>query len=152
MKNEEVHQGISLLWVIDCLVDLWPASFCTVCRPELYDVCIRADDDTTIQCHKCVLAARLEYFHSMLGSGWIEVSLDLSFCYISSVCLSAALHLSFAGTSVGNSLAGTKLILKLSATVYVSLLFSHGMWHYEIVDCEIKGLFVNPATPGDKSW
>ncbi|KAK7108349.1 inhibitor of Bruton tyrosine kinase-like [Littorina saxatilis] len=41
---------------------------------ELYDVCIRADDSTTIQCHKCVLAARLEYFHSMLGSGWIETS------------------------------------------------------------------------------
>ncbi|KAL8560153.1 hypothetical protein ACOMHN_021648 [Nucella lapillus] len=41
---------------------------------ELYDVCIQADDTTTIQCHKCVLAARLEYFHSMLGSGWIETS------------------------------------------------------------------------------
>lgn len=41
---------------------------------ELYDVCIRAEDKTTFQCHKCVLAARLEYFHSMLGSGWIETS------------------------------------------------------------------------------
>ncbi|XP_076444948.1 inhibitor of Bruton tyrosine kinase-like [Babylonia areolata] len=41
---------------------------------ELYDVCIRTDDDTMIQCHKCILAARLEYFHSMLGSGWIETS------------------------------------------------------------------------------
>lgn len=42
--------------------------------PELYDVCIRADDSTAIQCHKCVLAARLEYFQSMLGSGWIETA------------------------------------------------------------------------------
>ncbi|XP_025096853.1 inhibitor of Bruton tyrosine kinase-like isoform X2 [Pomacea canaliculata] len=42
--------------------------------PELYDVCIRAEDGTTVQCHKCILAARLEYFHSMLGSGWIETS------------------------------------------------------------------------------
>ncbi|KAK7483280.1 hypothetical protein BaRGS_00025447 [Batillaria attramentaria] len=42
--------------------------------PEVYDVCIRAEDSTTIQCHKCVLTARLEYFHSMLGSGWIETS------------------------------------------------------------------------------
>lgn len=50
-------------------------------RPELYDVCIRAEDGTTVQCHKCILAARLEYFHSMLGSGWIEVSYTNSVTY-----------------------------------------------------------------------
>ncbi|KAK6170183.1 hypothetical protein SNE40_018638 [Patella caerulea] len=42
--------------------------------PELYDVCIRADDNTSIKCHKCILVARLEYFHSMLATGWIETS------------------------------------------------------------------------------
>ncbi|XP_041354992.1 inhibitor of Bruton tyrosine kinase-like isoform X2 [Gigantopelta aegis] len=41
---------------------------------ELHDVCIKADDNTTVHCHKCILVARLEYFHSMLGSGWIETS------------------------------------------------------------------------------
>ena len=39
----------------------------------LYDVCIEAEDHSIIQCHKCVLVARLDYFRSMLSSGWIEV-------------------------------------------------------------------------------
>ena len=38
-----------------------------------YDVCIRGDSGEPVECHKCVLVARLEYFHSMLASGWIEV-------------------------------------------------------------------------------
>ncbi|XP_014665632.1 PREDICTED: inhibitor of Bruton tyrosine kinase-like [Priapulus caudatus] len=42
--------------------------------PELHDVTLQAQDDSTISCHKCVLVARLEYFHSMLTSGWIEAS------------------------------------------------------------------------------
>ncbi|XP_048239918.1 inhibitor of Bruton tyrosine kinase-like [Haliotis rufescens] len=42
--------------------------------PELCDVSIEAEDGTMIQCHKCVLVARLEYFHSMLGCGWMETS------------------------------------------------------------------------------
>lgn len=41
---------------------------------DLYDASIRADDGTVLHCHKCVLVARLEYFHSMLGSGWVETS------------------------------------------------------------------------------
>ncbi|KAK2162357.1 hypothetical protein LSH36_100g11000 [Paralvinella palmiformis] len=41
---------------------------------HLYDVCIAAEDGSTIQCHKCILVARLEYFRSMLASGWIETS------------------------------------------------------------------------------
>ncbi|XP_070564360.1 inhibitor of Bruton tyrosine kinase-like [Ptychodera flava] len=50
---------------------------------SLYDVSIETADGLVIDCHKCVLVARLEYFHSMLGSGWIETStktpLKLSF-------------------------------------------------------------------------
>ena len=42
--------------------------------PSLYDVCIKGEDGVSVQCHKCVLVARLEYFRSMLGSGWVEVS------------------------------------------------------------------------------
>ncbi|XP_060067685.1 inhibitor of Bruton tyrosine kinase-like, partial [Ylistrum balloti] len=41
---------------------------------DMYDVSIQSEDNTVIHCHKCVLVARLEYFHSMLGSGWIETS------------------------------------------------------------------------------
>uniref|UniRef100_A0A2C9LAN8 BTB domain-containing protein n=1 Tax=Biomphalaria glabrata TaxID=6526 RepID=A0A2C9LAN8_BIOGL len=40
--------------------------------PELYDVNIRSEDGEEIQCHKCVLVARLEYFYSMLSTGWVE--------------------------------------------------------------------------------
>ncbi|XP_013381620.1 inhibitor of Bruton tyrosine kinase-like [Lingula anatina] len=42
--------------------------------PILRDVCIKADDSHTVQAHKCILVARLEYFHSMLASGWVETS------------------------------------------------------------------------------
>ncbi|XP_071955936.1 inhibitor of Bruton tyrosine kinase-like [Antedon mediterranea] len=40
----------------------------------LSDVSLEAEDGTTFRCHKSVLVARLEYFHSMLASGWIETS------------------------------------------------------------------------------
>ncbi|KAH9507256.1 hypothetical protein Btru_056735 [Bulinus truncatus] len=40
--------------------------------PELYDVNISSQDGEQIQCHKCVLVARLEYFYSMLSTGWVE--------------------------------------------------------------------------------
>ncbi len=46
----------------------------------MYDVGIQAEDGVTIHCHKCVVVARLEYFHSMLSSGWIEVS-NSTQCY-----------------------------------------------------------------------
>ncbi|XP_071998162.1 inhibitor of Bruton tyrosine kinase isoform X2 [Engystomops pustulosus] len=36
------------------------------------DVTIRSEDGKEFRCHKCVLCARLEYFHSMLSSSWIE--------------------------------------------------------------------------------
>ncbi|KAM9317281.1 inhibitor of Bruton tyrosine kinase [Gastrophryne carolinensis] len=40
----------------------------------LCDVTIRSVDGKEFHCHKCVLCARLEYFHSMLSSTWIEAS------------------------------------------------------------------------------
>ncbi|GFO24306.1 inhibitor of bruton tyrosine kinase [Plakobranchus ocellatus] len=43
-------------------------------RPELYDVTIRSEDGQETQCHKCVLVSRLEYFYSMLATGWLESS------------------------------------------------------------------------------
>ncbi|XP_069462415.1 inhibitor of Bruton tyrosine kinase [Ambystoma mexicanum] len=51
-------------------------------KPKLYqnkcsflcDVTLQSQDGKEFQCHKCVLCARLEYFHSMLGSTWIEAS------------------------------------------------------------------------------
>lgn len=42
---------------------------------DLYDVSIRCEDGSVLRAHKCILAARLEYFHSMLSRGWIEVSI-----------------------------------------------------------------------------
>ncbi|ELT94596.1 hypothetical protein CAPTEDRAFT_128118, partial [Capitella teleta] len=40
--------------------------------PELCDVWLKCDDDQVVTCHKCILVARVEYFHSMLSTGWIE--------------------------------------------------------------------------------
>ena len=53
------------------------APFLSVSRDsklELYDVSIESEDGEMFHCHKCVLVARLEYFHSMLASGWMEVN------------------------------------------------------------------------------
>lgn len=44
-------------------------------RSDLYDITIQSEDGTEVCCHRCVLVARLEYFHSMLSSGWVEVGL-----------------------------------------------------------------------------
>ncbi|XP_069830794.1 inhibitor of Bruton tyrosine kinase isoform X2 [Dendropsophus ebraccatus] len=41
---------------------------------SLCNVTIRSEDGKEFPCHKCVLCARLEYFHSMLSSSWIEAS------------------------------------------------------------------------------
>ncbi|XP_039275815.1 inhibitor of Bruton tyrosine kinase [Nilaparvata lugens] len=45
-------------------------------RKDLYDVVIAGNDGGTIQAHKCVLAARLEYFRHMLCGGWVEASVS----------------------------------------------------------------------------
>lgn len=41
---------------------------------NLCDVTLRSKDGKEFACHKCVLCARMEYFHSMLSSTWIEAS------------------------------------------------------------------------------
>ncbi|XP_062896415.1 inhibitor of Bruton tyrosine kinase isoform X2 [Mobula hypostoma] len=40
----------------------------------LSDVTLKSEDGKEFVCHKCVLCARLEYFHSMLSNAWIEAS------------------------------------------------------------------------------
>ncbi|XP_078255950.1 inhibitor of Bruton tyrosine kinase isoform X2 [Rhinoraja longicauda] len=40
----------------------------------LYDVTLKSKDGKEFLCHKCVLCARLEYFHIMLSNAWIEAS------------------------------------------------------------------------------
>ncbi|XP_066468568.1 inhibitor of Bruton tyrosine kinase [Tiliqua scincoides] len=40
----------------------------------LCDVTMKSIDGKEFPCHKCVLCARLDYFHSMLSSAWIEAS------------------------------------------------------------------------------
>lgn len=37
---------------------------------------VESEDGHMFQCHKCVLVARLEYFHSMLATGWMEVCMS----------------------------------------------------------------------------
>ncbi|NWZ44796.1 IBTK kinase, partial [Brachypodius atriceps] len=40
----------------------------------LCDVTLKSLDGKEFPCHKCVLCARLDYFHSMLSSSWIEAT------------------------------------------------------------------------------
>lgn len=46
---------------------------CRDTKWELYDVTVKSEDGVMFHCHRCVLVARLEYFHSMLATGWMEV-------------------------------------------------------------------------------
>ncbi|XP_070788981.1 inhibitor of Bruton tyrosine kinase isoform X3 [Pituophis catenifer annectens] len=41
---------------------------------HLCDVTIKSKDGKEFPCHKCVLCAKLDYFHSMLSNSWIEAS------------------------------------------------------------------------------
>ncbi|XP_069743488.1 inhibitor of Bruton tyrosine kinase isoform X2 [Narcine bancroftii] len=41
---------------------------------HLCDVTLKSEDGKEFACHKCVLCARLDYFHSMLSNTWIEAS------------------------------------------------------------------------------
>ncbi|GFS53093.1 inhibitor of Bruton tyrosine kinase [Nephila pilipes] len=41
---------------------------------NLYDVNLISSNETVFGCHKCILAARLDYFHSMLSTCWVENS------------------------------------------------------------------------------
>ncbi|GFQ72830.1 inhibitor of Bruton tyrosine kinase [Trichonephila clavata] len=43
---------------------------------NLYDVNLISSNGNTFGCHKCILAARLDYFHCMLGSCWAEGWID----------------------------------------------------------------------------
>lgn len=55
--------------------------------PSLHDVSVASSDGATFKAHKCVLAARLEYFNSMFTGGWVEVnSLMTSFLFLSTDC------------------------------------------------------------------
>ncbi|XP_045429285.1 inhibitor of Bruton tyrosine kinase isoform X5 [Pipistrellus kuhlii] len=49
--------------------------FSNLCSSSfVYDVTMKSVDGKEFPCHKCVLCARLDYFHSMLSSSWIEAS------------------------------------------------------------------------------
>ena len=40
--------------------------------PELHDIKIQCEDNVDVPAHKCILAARLDYFKSMFSLGWLE--------------------------------------------------------------------------------
>lgn len=40
--------------------------------PDLFDVEVSSEDGKHFKAHKCILAARLDYFHNMLMGGWLE--------------------------------------------------------------------------------
>ena len=44
-----------------------------LCSTSVHDVDIITGDGVTLACHKCVLDARVQYFHGLFASTWIEV-------------------------------------------------------------------------------
>lgn len=44
--------------------------------PNLHDVVIKTKEDREVRAHKCILAARLEYFNNIFSLRWSEVSED----------------------------------------------------------------------------
>lgn len=42
-------------------------------QSEFSDITVVSKDGVNFSLHRCVLAARSEYFHNMLAGGWIEV-------------------------------------------------------------------------------
>jgi hypothetical protein len=60
--------------------------------PELFDVTLKNQDGYTVRAHRCILIARMEYFHSMLyANSWIEVG-DIFSLFDSSGLLSIGIH------------------------------------------------------------
>ncbi|KAG7158760.1 Inhibitor of Bruton tyrosine kinase-like [Homarus americanus] len=54
---------------------------CTYSREkhqELWDVMIRSKNGEVLGAHKCILAAKLEYFHCMFGASWMETTASKS--------------------------------------------------------------------------
>lgn len=41
---------------------------------ELWDTTIKCQDKYYIEAHRCILAARLEYFNGMFSHSWTEVN------------------------------------------------------------------------------
>ena len=46
--------------------------FSRISLPQLYDCLIECNNGVVIECHKCVLVARCEYFKNMFLGSWIE--------------------------------------------------------------------------------
>lgn len=42
---------------------------------DLWDTSIKCSDGSIIKAHRCILAARLEYFNGMFAHSWSEVSI-----------------------------------------------------------------------------
>lgn len=68
---------------------------------NLCDVTLTSQDGIKFPCHRCILACRLEYFHSMLGSCWMETSLESLSLPISSDILDVILDYLYTGNAPG---------------------------------------------------
>jgi len=84
-------------------------------RTKLHDIDIIAGDGVTFSCHKCILDARLQYFHGLLSSTWIEVVYTVRISLIISAFLCCCIM---------NSVSQKKSSLKFSG------IFSPNGWEF----------------------
>lgn len=77
MKDSSLQIGLSVVR------QSWERSM----LPSLHDVTVASSDGAIFKAHKCVLAARLEYFNSMFTGGWVEVTSTSLKCYLSALAV-----------------------------------------------------------------
>ena len=69
---EKVRIGIGNILIIERSLPLCK-SFSRLCGEDFYDVRITCEDGSVFDAHRAILSARVEYFRSMFGLGWMEV-------------------------------------------------------------------------------
>ena len=97
--------------LVDCVYVVIACLF----RTKLHDIDIIAGDGVTFSCHKCILDARLQYFHGLLSSTWIEVVYTVRISLIISAFLCCCIM---------NSVSQKKSSLKFSG------IFSPNGWEF----------------------
>ncbi|KAJ8976544.1 hypothetical protein NQ317_017952 [Molorchus minor] len=71
LGNLDMHTGVIRMKNVNDIKNISkPFVFDRLLFPKLYDVTVRCRDDKELKAHKCILAARLEYFNNMFSMRW----------------------------------------------------------------------------------
>lgn len=74
LSNLEIQRNCVRLKHANEFKDSSPVTFNRSMFPNFYDVTVKCRDNKEIKAHKCILAARMEYFNNMFSMRWKGVS------------------------------------------------------------------------------